>query len=156
MRQTQLSLSRPLTVTLPNSTSLTTSLTLSLPHAHTHTHSMFEVRKVEKEKRGKGVWWGKWRENAESGGEKQWVGQRLRKGTDVLRRIRPYAHVVDTSHRHSLCQACFIPQDKKLKRCAGCKVYYYCSAACQKADWTDHKKECHSLQQVCFVPCASK
>ena len=98
----------------------------------------------------------KWRENAESGGEKQWVGQRLRKGTDVLRRIRPYAHVVDTSHRHSLCQACFIPQDKKLKRCAGCKVYYYCSAACQKADWTDHKKECHSLQQVCFVPCASK
>lgn len=33
----------------------------------------------------------------------------------------------------------------KMKRCSGCKKVYYCSASCQKTDWSTHKLICSLL-----------
>ena len=33
-------------------------------------------------------------------------------------------------------------KEANLKRCAGCRKVYYCSAACQKADWVEHIFNC--------------
>lgn len=44
------------------------------------------------------------------------------------------------------CASCFKKSVKELKHCAGCKSVYYCSQACQKADWKlTHKKECGEI-----------
>jgi MYND finger len=32
------------------------------------------------------------------------------------------------------------------KVCSGCKTVYYCSVACQRAAWPEHKQSCRSLQ----------
>jgi hypothetical protein len=32
--------------------------------------------------------------------------------------------------------------NKKLKKCGGCKKTYYCSVDCQSQDWLFHKKIC--------------
>jgi MYND finger len=33
-----------------------------------------------------------------------------------------------------------------LSQCSGCRMVKYCSAACQKKDWPNHKKFCRSFQ----------
>ena len=32
------------------------------------------------------------------------------------------------------------------QRCTGCKVVFYCSTKCQKADWKQHKKKCKAFR----------
>lgn len=45
------------------------------------------------------------------------------------------------------CNFCFSPpQEQKLMHCTACKKARYCSAACQKADWLNHKFECAHLK----------
>ena len=40
-----------------------------------------------------------------------------------------------------------------MKKCAGCKLQYYCSAACQKAAWVHlHKYECKILKEIGKLP----
>jgi hypothetical protein len=34
-----------------------------------------------------------------------------------------------------------------LKKCSGCKMVFYCSEACQRADWVLHKLQCKDLQK---------
>jgi len=47
--------------------------------------------------------------------------------------------------RCALCGA----QAEKLKKCCGCKLVWYCGAACQKAHWqSKHKEECKSMVDV--------
>ncbi|KAJ6567483.1 hypothetical protein B0H10DRAFT_2238679 [Mycena sp. CBHHK59/15] len=41
------------------------------------------------------------------------------------------------------CYKCLKTTDPAgLKRCARCQTIWYCSSACQKKDWSDHKKFC--------------
>lgn len=35
---------------------------------------------------------------------------------------------------------------EKLARCSACRVACYCNQECQKRDWPNHKKICHSLK----------
>lgn len=48
------------------------------------------------------------------------------------------------------CQTCCIPLSEQSEdggRCSGCKVFHYCSRACQAADWdAGHDIECASIQ----------
>ncbi len=46
-----------------------------------------------------------------------------------------------------LCQACGLPPAEK-KMCGGCRQVYYCSPACQKADWPAHKPNCLTAKAV--------
>ena len=34
----------------------------------------------------------------------------------------------------------------KLDKCGKCRAAYYCNAACQKADWADHKGVCREYE----------
>lgn len=39
------------------------------------------------------------------------------------------------------------PSEEKFKVCSRCKLWYYCSVECQKANWNAHKPHCHSHTQ---------
>ncbi|KUF85220.1 N-lysine methyltransferase SMYD2 [Phytophthora nicotianae] len=48
----------------------------------------------------------------------------------------------------SHCHKCFAT-GVRLSRCGRCNTAFYCSKACQQADWVpDHRKECKSLAQL--------
>lgn len=47
----------------------------------------------------------------------------------------------------ALCKAGH-DEDRKLQRCGGCGLRFYCSVACQKDHWKDHKKECKQAQEI--------
>jgi SET and MYND domain-containing protein len=59
---------------------------------------------------------------------------------DVLGPLAPYAQVPFDG----FC-VCGKPSAKKCTRCRAC---VYCSAGCQKADWTTHKAECAALAEL--------
>ncbi|KJA13645.1 hypothetical protein HYPSUDRAFT_209371 [Hypholoma sublateritium FD-334 SS-4] len=44
-----------------------------------------------------------------------------------------------------MCSTCF-KADINLKRCEGCKAYWYCSRECQKKSWPDHKFTCEEVE----------
>jgi hypothetical protein len=53
------------------------------------------------------------------------------------------------SNKQRTCQGCGKTQDGKdepFKKCAGCKSFHYCSEACQRADWENHKAACLKLR----------
>jgi splicing suppressor protein 51 len=52
--------------------------------------------------------------------------------------------------KQALCFSCFKYPDSttSLSRCAGCKRVSYCSPACQKENWKDHKKSCKILKEL--------
>ena len=46
------------------------------------------------------------------------------------------------------CATCGKHQTQlQLKKCGRCKAVFYCSVACQKNDWKQHKTECKKLSQ---------
>ena len=58
-----------------------------------------------------------------------------------LTRVR----VVDGQFAERRCGQCGVWQsdtERKLERCSGCKLVYYCSRECQKRDWKEHKAHC--------------
>lgn len=46
---------------------------------------------------------------------------------------------------YQTCETC--GNHDGLKRCKECKMSYYCSFECQKADWKDHKNECRNTKK---------
>lgn len=51
----------------------------------------------------------------------------------------------------SVCETCRKSEYKdgvKLKRCGKCKNVFYCSAECQKKDWSDHSYQCRKPDVV--------
>lgn len=55
--------------------------------------------------------------------------------------------VIDAVHRDSHCSHCCQPANQ-LKQCSACHQIKYCSRKCQKTDWSTHKAECKSFDQV--------
>ncbi len=55
------------------------------------------------------------------------------------------------------CANCFASSwdGSGLQRCAKCALTYYCSRACQKADWPLHKGECSRLGRAGYLPCCA-
>lgn len=55
---------------------------------------------------------------------------------------------MQTAEKSLICAHCGDSQSKTvtLKYCGGCKSVTYCSHACQKAHWKEHKCECKNLQ----------
>ena len=51
--------------------------------------------------------------------------------------FRPYIH--------QTCMVCSKPCVQKLRKCAGCRVAYYCGKDHQKKHWSVHKKHCEQL-----------
>ncbi|VDB84566.1 unnamed protein product [Peniophora sp. CBMAI 1063] len=41
---------------------------------------------------------------------------------------------------------CVVCGSESTKNCSGCKIEKYCSSACQKANWKDHKVACRDMQ----------
>jgi MYND finger len=39
-----------------------------------------------------------------------------------------------------------------MKRCTGCHLVSYCSAACQKTSWKDHKASCKAMAAAAGTP----
>jgi hypothetical protein len=46
------------------------------------------------------------------------------------------------SMQRACTNSCCGKRDAELRQCSRCKSVFYCSAACQKADWSVHKKYC--------------
>jgi len=44
--------------------------------------------------------------------------------------------------RHKMCVVCNKYVEGAMKRCARCKIPWYCSPVCQKKDWEKHKVNC--------------
>ncbi|KAK5816048.1 hypothetical protein F5H01DRAFT_413485 [Linnemannia elongata] len=91
----------------------------------------------------------------------------LKAGTLVFREMG-YCQVVNDASLSSVCSACFkdtreeqgedeksasvggvsASNQRKLVRCAGCKVVWYCNKTCQIKDWKlHHQLECQGIQQ---------
>ena len=66
----------------------------------------------------------------------------------------PFLILVEKEALDEVCSYCFAENESSsLKRCSGCKVPRYCSAACQKKDWTSiHQKECSILKKMPGIP----
>lgn len=75
-------------------------------------------------------------------------------GEVIISISEPFLIVVEKDTLNQVCSYCFAPSEAaSLRRCAGCKVTRYCSAACQKADWGSiHSKECSILKKLPGVP----
>ncbi|KAF9093926.1 SET and MYND domain-containing protein 3 [Mortierella sp. AD031] len=91
----------------------------------------------------------------------------LKPGTLVFKELG-YCQVVNDASLSSVCSACFkdtreeqgedeksasaggvsTSNQRKLVRCAGCKVVWYCNKTCQIKDWKlHHQLECQGIQQ---------
>ncbi|CAI9784762.1 unnamed protein product [Fraxinus pennsylvanica] len=46
----------------------------------------------------------------------------------------------------AVADRCIVCESRTAKQCAGCKMVKYCSEACQKSHWSEHKKKCNDLQ----------
>ena len=58
-----------------------------------------------------------------------------------------YAERKDTQ-----CWSCGEQPSKGLKKCASCKVAWYCDTKCQKVDWKDrHRKWCKAMPKFLFI-----
>jgi len=50
--------------------------------------------------------------------------------------------ITEPEERRKICQVCYKYTKFEMKKCSRCKEVWYCSAECQKKDWTTHKNHC--------------
>jgi ankyrin repeat protein len=48
----------------------------------------------------------------------------------------------DAEERAKICHVCYKYTKGQMKKCSRCKEVWYCTAACQKKDWAQHKAKC--------------
>src|SRR5690606_20712992 len=59
-----------------------------------------------------------------------------------------YVHVPRPDFAKTCCnEACPHTCTDRRQRCMGCRVVYYCSRACQRRAWPEHKPSCMQAQQ---------
>ena len=51
----------------------------------------------------------------------------------------------------NICDECGKESNVKLKCCSKCKLAYYCSADCQRADWKKHKIVCKEFSKEMYL-----
>lgn len=67
--------------------------------------------------------------------------------------LSPFFHLtVPEGPRH--CQHC--RKINSCLKCSNCKVVFYCSKGCQKADWSKHKKPCRFVNPFVMDPLLSE
>jgi len=68
-----------------------------------------------------------------------------RKGHSIYacQRIGDFIHFKESEDK--LCCACLEVIRSTRSKCGGCRLIRYCSKACQKEDWADHRVDCRSL-----------
>ena len=63
---------------------------------------------------------------------------------------QPFVYVTEFSIRSRVCEFCLefkSDEENTLKKCAKCKLVYYCNSDCQKKSWEElHQKECKILR----------
>ena len=66
---------------------------------------------------------------------------------DLFSLSRTYAERKDTQ-----CWSCGKQPSKGLKKCATCKVAFYCDTKCQRDDWKDrHRRWCKAMPKFLFI-----
>jgi SET and MYND domain-containing protein len=61
----------------------------------------------------------------------------------------PFSWLLRGDYSGSRCGTCFkTPKSSNLLLCAKCKSIQYCSATCQRADWSQHKSECSKMPDI--------
>ena len=61
--------------------------------------------------------------------------------------VSPICSVLASRLRGQRCDRCFKRNcEKKLSRCSGCKVLYFCGTSCQEKQWPLHKNECEAIR----------
>lgn len=65
-----------------------------------------------------------------------------RRADMLLREAAPQAGYADDGKRCKSCKRTKPAKGKRLLRCSRCKKATYCSADCQKLDWSNHKDSC--------------
>ncbi|RYP81968.1 hypothetical protein DL770_005729 [Monosporascus sp. CRB-9-2] len=62
----------------------------------------------------------------------------------------PLVAMPDSAHLSTTCSHCLMsPSGAAVRACTGCRTVHYCSAACQRADWSRaHKEECRAFGRV--------
>ncbi len=57
-------------------------------------------------------------------------------------------HIHHPPHTFPTTPLCLICENNEVVGCCErCKIAYYCSRACQKADWPTHKPLCHDFSE---------
>ncbi|KDE06515.1 hypothetical protein MVLG_03166 [Microbotryum lychnidis-dioicae p1A1 Lamole] len=72
-------------------------------------------------------------------------------GTTLLN-TKPFLSLLDNANLRLRCSTCHVNEmemnvKQALLQCSGCRVVRYCSKACQKSDWKDHKPECDAMNR---------
>ncbi|KAF8503136.1 SET domain-containing protein [Gautieria morchelliformis] len=77
-----------------------------------------------------------------------WSKQVFKRGS-ILLNHRPHVSVVSTPNLSTYCSFCVstCKNNDVLKRCAKCKIIWYCSSKCQNDDWALHKYECSAINK---------
>jgi hypothetical protein len=77
------------------------------------------------------------------------VNKQTERGVTAAEIARQQGHVAVAEILIKHCECCQKKgTDVKLNACSRCMTAYYCSVACQKQDWKQHKKTCGAANQA--------
>ena len=87
----------------------------------------------------------KWQESVRDG-ERTDNEAEFSEGDDGAETANRTEHFDTVATARKNCRGCFRSTDRqaneRFKKCAGCRIVYYCDKDCQKSDWQRHKQEC--------------
>jgi len=70
------------------------------------------------------------------------------KAGDILVQSKPFAFIIQASHRSLICEQCWCPlAGGGLAWCEECGLVRYCGEVCKMKGWEEHKLECTMIGQ---------